>query len=106
MACAISSRPLPFWNGLRLGPATIPRNCRGTLSPGLPGLPRLKTTGSVGVELSSKAIARRRAGMGGVEFVPLALERAQLLLAGSVGETVQFAAVQRQDRRAGTVENL
>ena len=33
MACASSNRPLRFANGLRSGPATTDRNCRGTCGP-------------------------------------------------------------------------
>ena len=48
MVLASSRRPLPSLNGLRSTPETIAGACRGTLGPGLLGLPRRKITGCVG----------------------------------------------------------
>ena len=58
IACARSSRPLPWENGRRPRPARTLRNCRGTRSPGCDGLPRTKMRGSYSSSASKSTIAR------------------------------------------------
>ena len=58
IARAISSRPLPFVNGLRSSRESTARNRRGTVAPLELGLPRRKICGLYGLALSSKTIAR------------------------------------------------
>ena len=58
IARASSSRPLPFWNGVRSGPDRTLRNRRGTGLPGRPGCPGRRPAGSTGLGASFITIAR------------------------------------------------
>src|SRR5262249_28087544 len=72
---ASSSRPLLCVNGLRSGASTS-RNCRGTASPRLFGLPRRKTTGSTSADRSARTIALGGAAGGGALHSSTPLSRA------------------------------